>query len=316
MLNFLYCFDKNYNKQASVSIFSLLENSSEKINIFVIHKNENFLHQIENKILKHEKLNELKCYQFKEKNISFPNVTNSHISEATYYRLFMSNYIPKNLMNIIYLDADTVCLKDPINIIKESYSKMKSRFAISAITELNLNPKTEKIFTNLNMKNSKYFNAGVMIIDLALWKKQDIENIAQLKMRTMVNKIMFWDQDILNSILDGQYKELDKKLNYIVSLSSENNFKDVFINDRSKLPFFLHYAGSNKPWSFIGIMDSRSNYYQIYFRKLFKEKYHVVVIWKKLLLKQLLQNIINFKIFFKEHSFRLLFIVIKNIFKD
>ena len=33
MLNFLYCFDQNYNIQALVSIYSLLENITEKINI-------------------------------------------------------------------------------------------------------------------------------------------------------------------------------------------------------------------------------------------------------------------------------------------
>ena len=36
-MNFLYCFDKNYNIQALVSIYSLLENITEKINIHIIH---------------------------------------------------------------------------------------------------------------------------------------------------------------------------------------------------------------------------------------------------------------------------------------
>ena len=37
-LNFLYCFDNNYNKQAFTSIISLLNKSSEKISINIIHK--------------------------------------------------------------------------------------------------------------------------------------------------------------------------------------------------------------------------------------------------------------------------------------
>ena len=41
MLNFLYCFDNGYNIQAQCSIYSLLENVDEKINIFIIHKNKN-----------------------------------------------------------------------------------------------------------------------------------------------------------------------------------------------------------------------------------------------------------------------------------
>ena len=36
MLNFLYAFDKNYNNQAFVSIYSVLQNISEKINLYLI----------------------------------------------------------------------------------------------------------------------------------------------------------------------------------------------------------------------------------------------------------------------------------------
>ena len=41
MSNYLYCFDENYNFQAFSSIISLLDKVSKKINIYVIHKNEN-----------------------------------------------------------------------------------------------------------------------------------------------------------------------------------------------------------------------------------------------------------------------------------
>lgn len=43
MLNFLYCIDKNYNIQAAVSIYSLLESLDESINLFIIHQNSNEL---------------------------------------------------------------------------------------------------------------------------------------------------------------------------------------------------------------------------------------------------------------------------------
>ena len=38
MLNILYCFDENYNKQAGSSISSLADNVDEKINIFIVHE--------------------------------------------------------------------------------------------------------------------------------------------------------------------------------------------------------------------------------------------------------------------------------------
>ena len=36
-LNFVFCFDKNYNLQAQTCIISLLEKVSEPINIFIIY---------------------------------------------------------------------------------------------------------------------------------------------------------------------------------------------------------------------------------------------------------------------------------------
>ena len=51
MLNFLYAFDKNYNEQACVSIYSLLENVDQKINIYIVldvqMKNLNFQNYFE-----------------------------------------------------------------------------------------------------------------------------------------------------------------------------------------------------------------------------------------------------------------------------
>ena len=40
MLNFLFCYDSNYNKQAEVAMYSILENVSEKININIIHQTD------------------------------------------------------------------------------------------------------------------------------------------------------------------------------------------------------------------------------------------------------------------------------------
>ena len=45
-INFLYCFDSNYNIQAFTSIISLLKNTSRKINIYVIHSEDNFNTQV------------------------------------------------------------------------------------------------------------------------------------------------------------------------------------------------------------------------------------------------------------------------------
>ena len=113
MFNFLYCCDENYNKQFQTSLFSLLENVSESINIYVIYKKGFNRKSITEKINQHKNLNNLSFIEFNSDIAVFPNVKNSHVSEATYYRLFLDQHIKDDLDFLIYLDADIVCIKDP-----------------------------------------------------------------------------------------------------------------------------------------------------------------------------------------------------------
>lgn len=314
MLNFLYCFDNNYNIQASVSIYSLLEKVSEKISIYIIHKDKHFKDHINVNIRTHPNLKELNVYTFKELITDFPNLDNNHISEATYYRLFVSNYLPKSLNNIVYLDADVVCLNNPVDEIKHIQKMMKDKYSVGVKTELLRKQETESLFYNLEMKNQKYFNAGVMVIDLNLWKKLNIEQLAQSKMVSMASIIRFWDQDILNSIIDSDFLEISNNLNFIVNLASDEdilNGKKMNINQS----IFLHYAGSNKPWEFNGIMNYNSTYYQRIFREINYEKYHLEVKWRKFMLKQLIENIKNFKVFRIEFSMSLIILALKKLIK-
>ena len=56
---------------------------------------------------------------------------------------------------------------------------MVDRYSVSVKTEITRKEWSESLFKNLDMKNNNYFNAGVMIINLEEWYKNDIENIAQ-----------------------------------------------------------------------------------------------------------------------------------------
>jgi len=121
VLNLLYCFDSNYNIQAFTSIFSFLEKSSEKICLNVIHKDTSKKDIFPENILNHSNLKELNIYKFDRKFNTFPKVENSHVSEATYYRLFIDKIIPDNIKNYIYLDADIVVINNFDNYINEVF---------------------------------------------------------------------------------------------------------------------------------------------------------------------------------------------------
>ena len=157
-------------------MYSLLENVDKKIRIFIIHKDNNFLDSLSKKIVNHKNLESLQVYKFDKKNIKFPNLNNNHISEATYYRIFIEDYLPKNVENILYLDADIVCFNDPLDEINQITSEIIFKnLTVAAKTEHFKNSENENIFEDLLMKSNAYFNAGVMIINLTSWKKLNIK---------------------------------------------------------------------------------------------------------------------------------------------
>ena len=138
------------------------------INLFIIHKEPETFHKYAEKIKKYKNVN-LTITKFEKKRIIPFDVGNSHFSEATYYRLFMSEYIEENIKHILYIDPDILCLK---NVEKEYLDIIdqlkKSNNIVAAKTDAKFND-TPDLFKRLNMKKS-YFNAGILFVDLEKWK--------------------------------------------------------------------------------------------------------------------------------------------------
>ena len=282
-INFLYCFDKNYNLQAFTSMISILDNSSIKINIYIIHSEKEFILQIPPKILNHHNLNYIKTYQFKDYDYEFPNINNSHVSIATYYRLFIKNYLPESEKFYVFLDPDVICIQDPIKEIENTISQMiKTKYIISA--------KTEHCFgiDRLNVTD-KYFNAGVMIINFDQWITENLHEKLILNLIELKDNIVQWDQDVLNSLLNGEYFELSETLNFKAFTPSIKTSKNQI--------FFIHYMGSHKPWLTSGIFQKDSNFYHLNFKKIKNINYHIVHKWRLRSLTDFILAILTFKIF-------------------
>ena len=120
-LHFVYCFDDGYNRQGFTSIFSLLENIDRQIIINIIHSSSNLEKLIPNLILDHKNLKKIIIHKFNHKINHFPNLGYGHVSEATYYRLFLNEFIDDEVDNLIYLDADVLCLKNPSEEIEKMW---------------------------------------------------------------------------------------------------------------------------------------------------------------------------------------------------
>lgn len=293
MLNLLYCFDSNYNIQAFTSIFSFLEKSSEKICLNVIHKDTSKKDIFPENILNHSNLKELNIYKFDRKFNTFPKVENSHVSEATYYRLFFNDYIEniEDFESITYVDCDMICLKDTsIEISEHSKNLIESEYILAARKEKFETIEMEKIIKNLQLSSSKYMNAGLLIIDVNKWINGNLTQKLCEKLLQIENNIIYWDQDVFNAYLDGKFYELPESLNCFTNL--EDN---LIVREEIKI---VHFYGSKKPWTTKGILNKKSTYYQDMYRELGLGSYHITHKRRRESVKHLISGIFNLKIIY------------------
>jgi lipopolysaccharide biosynthesis glycosyltransferase len=308
MVDILYCFDTNYNSQALVSITSLIKNMDEDMNIHIISDNpEKFSEKYLSK-LSATNINFI-LYKFKDTNHNFPRISGTHVSVATYYRMFIANYLSPEIKSILYLDADTVINKNLLkDINKISNNILKENVLFGASSEEEFEEPTKR----LNMNSSRYFNAGVMIINFQKWIKDDVGANLLSIMNEKYDNILWWDQDILNSYADGNYLEISEEINYRTNFHTFQKKQDIKV---------YHFLGDLKPWNPITIGTDYSEIYQQYYRQATNKKYHIEIksksfykTFSNLISKSANRNL-EFKIEFFFLFLKSIFVYIKNFFK-
>ena len=275
-MNIVYCIDKNYNKQCYISIKSIIDQHEEKINFYVLHNNsKTFSTEIITKNTKNKNY-DIKIIDFYDSDLLGKsdeelNLKISHITKATLYRLFLSNYLDESVEEIVYLDADVLCLKNFYKDYLEVFKEMKTNRHVIAAHTIGTAEGNKEILDSLELINGKYFNAGVVFIDYKEWRERKIES--KLQKMLFFKKFKYLDQDILNKFFDGDYYEMSPTLNFLLRpVEGSQEIKEKFINEKAKL---IHYFGKNKPWDLEYIFEANSSYYQIIHQELFNGSLHV-----------------------------------------
>ena len=237
--NIYSCSDDNYARHLGVLITSIKENMGpESIEYWIIsnnisHNNKNKLKQIESDKLK------INIIEF-DKNIDYLSVTirkYSNINLSAYMRLFVGEYIPKEISKILYLDADMICtasLNDLFKIPIEEHCVSGVRDIIAA-----------QCCHRLGI--SHYINSGTFLINLDLWRQIDAQTCILEYISNNLNKpqqLLYHDQDALNCSLSGYIQYIDPKWNSLTG-AGELEYKTVLLN-QSKTGIILHLIG--KPW--------------------------------------------------------------------
>lgn len=270
-------------------MMSLLENTSRQLTFYIIHENPTTLEKLIKRTSIHPNVENIYTYKFiKRDNVNFPSFDESHMSEATYYRLFLGDYLPKEIKNIIYVDPDIICINNFDKIIDQTLSVLNSTDLLLAAKTEHFELDDSEVSVRLELTNNKYFNAGVTLINVEKWINQKYTDKLLEKMDYLGERVMWFDQDILNSYVDGDYLELPSALNFTDLSLSLNDIKEVAI--------FYHYSGKKKPWTVKGFISYGESFYQKMYREIFDNNYHIVHTYKRDSIRHFLMYLLSLKI--------------------
>jgi len=190
-------------------------------------------------VIEGEKLSKLPCLG--------KNNSKDYITQATYYRLFLTEFLPANIEKVLYLDVDMIVRGS----LSELWNVDLGEYGVGVV------PDAGEIVYNkyyrLHYSISKgYFNAGVILINLRKWRENDMLTKFVGFIDCHSDWIKYHDQDVLNYIFRDDKMILPVKYNFQEGYLLETPLCDYWkyeaeISEARNNPIIIHYT-DNKPW--------------------------------------------------------------------
>ena len=160
--------DQNFGAFAGITITSLVHNNIQ--NNLVVHIiYDELLTEDMHKLLLTEQLYRnltIKLYPITSTAGTTFVVTDGNITQAMYYRYLFALLLPPAVKRIIYLDSDIICKGD----IMPLWQTDLQGHVLGAVRDWGELKSCERI----GLTNGRYFNSGVILIDLGKWREADL----------------------------------------------------------------------------------------------------------------------------------------------
>ncbi|MCT4591068.1 MAG: glycosyltransferase family 8 protein [Carboxylicivirga sp.] len=231
-------FNDNFIIPAGVFLTSLCKNAGSETRyiVYVLHSEDRL------KEKNRKKIKELESH-FSNLSIYFKNVDRAfsgayevrNVTIDSYYRLL----IPKLFTDydrILYIDVDTIINSD----LKDLINKDLKGYSLAAVPEfvVESNSNQNRYIKSLSLDPNQYFNAGVLLFNLAHIRNNINAYLNQINSLSKKN-LLYQDQDILNILFKNNCLNLPHKYNYTYSKLEEGL--------KLSNPSIIHYT-LDKPW--------------------------------------------------------------------
>lgn len=272
-INISVCLDDNYFKPAYLLINSILQtNIATPFDFYIIF---DYLSEEHKLLFTHLSNDSIHFFFHKVNESDFkdcPIRDGDHVSLATYYRLLLPAFLPKNVQKVLYLDGDMLCFSS----LRGLYDINIKDYSLAASYDSQCFNSERKRLIDLN-NESPYFAAGVLLVNLDYWRQNNIQKKTMDYIKDNAEKLLWHDQDVLNAVLEGTIKQLDFRYNFYETYfkgpekSSMSNklWQEVVLAKKNIC--LLHFSQSEKPWH-IECYHPLKQIWRDYYKAVFKHK--------------------------------------------
>lgn len=246
-------FDNNYAMPAGVAMLSVIENTPNynlNFHLFIDKVSEENIQKF--KELKRNNISITLYYLNNNFKIN-PKTLVLHITTiSTCIRFIMPEILESKTNRLIYLDSDVICLQ---SLAKLSQYNIENYIAGVITDTKDMQQTISKMY---QIDSTKYFNAGVLLINTKKWCEENITKKA-LELINDGNVYKFADQDVLNILLENRTLLLPVKFNTKIKISIDaHQEKDI-----RPYTVILHYISQNKPWFKVYQSKIFDHYFQL-----------------------------------------------------
>ena len=178
------------------------------------------------------------------------------ISVVSYARLFLTSIVPNNIDKVIYIDCDTIVC----NSLLPMWNVNLENALIAGVQD------TVDSYFNRIIKLSqdvRYVNAGILLINLRLWRKENIQNSFLEYIEEMNGTVPHHDQGVINHVCAERRVVLPLRFNVTSNIFtfSEKTIRRMHgisgkyytqreIDEARKNPAILHFTTGllGRPW--------------------------------------------------------------------
>jgi len=192
------------------------------------------------------------------------------LPHVVYQRLLLPELVREVAHKAIWLDCDIVVQQDVGRLWDIDLADRSLLAAQDMIVPTVSSPMGVARYAELGIPASaKYFNAGVMVVNLARWRDEAVTARVLEYLSRYRNDVVFLEQEGLNAVLAGTWGELDPRWNQNASVTGRPFYRARHL-DRATYerlvedPWIVHFSGNIKPWK----IRDQDRYRVLYFKYL------------------------------------------------